>query len=90
MLTPVRTNAFKREFKNMLKRGKDETKFHKVALMLMNEMPLGPEHHDHKLSGDYVGRRECHVEPDWLLIYEVTGNEIIFERTGTHSDLFKK
>jgi addiction module toxin, RelE/StbE family len=44
---------------------------------------------DHPLVDNYVGRRECHIEPDWLLIYKLDGDEIIFERTGSHSDLFK-
>ncbi len=89
MLTPIRSNAFKREFKLMTNRGKDPAKFQEVASMLMREIPLKPEHHDHKLQSSYQGSRECHIEPDWLLIYTVRGNEIIFERTGTHSDLFR-
>ena len=55
---------------------------------LVNESPLDARHRDHKLIGYYKGRRECHVEADWLLIYKTTEQEIIFERTGTHSDLF--
>ncbi|HFD0819960.1 TPA: type II toxin-antitoxin system YafQ family toxin [Legionella pneumophila] len=50
-------------------------------------MPL--KHRDHSLSGAYANRRECHIEPDWLLIYKLGSEEIIIERTGTHSDLFK-
>jgi len=49
---------------------------------------LRPKHRDHNLVGNYVGCRECHVEPDWLLIYTVGGDWIRFERTGTHADLF--
>jgi mRNA interferase YafQ len=45
---------------------------------------------DHKLQGNFAGCRKCHIEPDWLLIYRIVKNEVIFERTGTHSDLFKK
>jgi mRNA interferase YafQ len=88
MLNPIRSNAFKREFKLMTKRGKDPSKFQEVASMLIREIPLQTEHRDHKLQGSYLGSRECHIEPDWLLIYTISGNEIIFERTGTHSDLF--
>ncbi len=55
---------------------------------LVNGVPPDAKHRDHKLIGYYKGRRECHVEADWLLIYKTTEQEIIFERTGTHSDLF--
>jgi len=51
---------------------------------------LDPIHRDHKLSGKLVGRRDCHIESDWVLIYRIEGRQLIFERTGTHSDLFKK
>ncbi|MGR3309689.1 MAG: type II toxin-antitoxin system YafQ family toxin [Candidatus Brocadiales bacterium] len=55
---------------------------------LVNDVPLDAKHRDHKLIGNYKDRRVCHIEPDWLLIYKKTSEEIIFERTGTHSDLF--
>jgi len=51
---------------------------------------LEEKHRDHKLSGNYINHRECHIEPDWLLIYRLIGKEIHFVRTGTHSDLFDK
>jgi mRNA interferase YafQ len=57
---------------------------------LANEEPLDPRFRDHKLSGDWKDLRECHIEPDWLLIYLVVGEEITFVRTGTHSDLFEE
>ena len=57
---------------------------------LAKEEKLDARHRDHKLTGDYKDHRECHIEPDWLLIYRTTLREIIYERTGTHSDLFKK
>jgi mRNA interferase YafQ len=88
MLTPSRSNTFKREFKLMTKRGKNPDKFHEVASVLIHELDLKPEHRDHKLHGRFEGRRECHIEPDWLLVYAIKGSKIIFERTGTHSDLF--
>jgi mRNA interferase YafQ len=50
---------------------------------------LDARHRDHPLLGSYAGRRECHLEPDWLLIYKLSGADIIFERTGTHTDLFR-
>jgi mRNA interferase YafQ len=55
---------------------------------LLQEETLQPKYKDHWLTGNYAYRRECHIEPDWLLIYKPRNNEIIFERTGTHSDLF--
>ena len=90
MLNPVRTTQFKRDSKLAEKRGKKMSKLKDVMLKLINEEPLDEKHRDHKLSGDYVNHRECHVEPDWLLIYRLTGNDIHFVRTGTHSDLFDK
>lgn len=77
--------------KRMLKRGKDENKIKHVMQLLIEEKPLEPRHRDHKLIGNYVGSRDCHVEPDWVLIYTLIPKEgaIRFERTGTHSDLFR-
>ena len=60
-----------------------------VVRTLAVEEPLDPIHRDHKLLGSYQGRRECHIESDGLLIYKLEGSSIIFERTGTHSDLFR-
>lgn len=57
--------------------------------LLLNQEKLPPKTRDHALTGNYVNRRKCHVEPDWLLIYKLESDAIIFERTGTHSDLFK-
>lgn len=56
--------------------------------MLVNQQKLPPRLQDHKLKGNYKLRRECHLEPDWLLIYKIDGEKVIFERTGSHSDLF--
>lgn len=61
-----------------------------IMSMLINEETLAPKYKDHKLIGDYKDHRECHLEPDWLLIYRTTLKEIYFVRTGTHSSLFKK
>ena len=89
MLTPVYTKQFERDLKLMLKRGKDPEKFKTVARLLLSEAPLLPKHKDHKLSGSYTGRRDCHIENDWVLIYKKETTAIIFERMGTHSDLFE-
>ena len=89
MLNPSYSNQFERDLKKMLKQGKNGDKIKTVMDNLINEKPLEQKHKDHKLIGNYKGRRECHVEPDWLLVYKKMPGEIIFERTGTHSDLFK-
>ena len=88
MKAPVYTTRFKREFALMLSRGKDEAEFANIAARLLNNAPLEPRHRDHPLIGSWIGWRDCHLEPDWLLIYKATATEVIFARTGTHSDLF--
>ncbi|MGR3302709.1 MAG: type II toxin-antitoxin system RelE/ParE family toxin [Candidatus Scalindua sp.] len=97
MLKPIYTRQFAKDLKKMQKRGKSSASFVRgksskkiktIMRDLVNESPLDARHRDHKLIGYYKGRRECHVEADWLLIYKTTEQEIIFERTGTHSDLF--
>ena len=87
-LIPRRVAQFKRDYKLMKRRGKDMEKLRSVMRKLANEEPLEAKHRNHPLVGNYVGRRECHVEPDWLLIYKLEPDVIIFERTGTHADLF--
>ncbi len=64
--------------------------FREVAEILIHEIPLDRKYQDHKPIGKYKGQRECHIEPDWLLIYYIQEDTITFVRTGTHSDLFKK
>lgn len=83
------TNKFKKELELMLKRGKDKQKIITVINCLVNQIPLEPKHKDHALIGNFKNRRDCHIEPDWLLIYRLEDDAIIFERTGTHSDIFK-
>lgn len=80
---------FEKDVKLSKKRGKDLEKLKDVMRLLAEEKQLPPKYNDHPLSGNYINRRECHIEPDWLLIYKKEHNIIIFERTGTHSDLFK-
>lgn len=90
MLIPIRTTQFKRDVRLAEKRGRKMSLLKAIMIILTNEEPLEVKHRDHKLTGNYKDHRECHIEPDWLLIYRVTTREIFFERTGTHSDLFKK
>ena len=88
MLRPEFTTKFRRELKKMEKRGKDPAKIRTVLHKLLHQEPLEPKHRDHNLAGDYLGCRECHVEPDWLLIWDETDEAIILIRSGTHADLF--
>ncbi len=90
MLTIKYQNSFKRDFKLAQKRGYDISKLERIITMLANRQPLPQASKDHNLIGNYEGCRECHISPDWLLIYEVNESELILHliRTGTHSDLF--
>ena len=74
----------------MQKRNKNTNKLTEVMAMLMQEIPLLQKHKNHPLHGDYKGWWECHVEPDWLLIYRIeeVNRRVVFYRTGTHSDLY--
>jgi mRNA interferase YafQ len=89
MLTLVTTHKFDRGAKRMVRRGKNWSKMETVVDLLLHERPLDLRCHDHKLSGELEGRRECHIEPNWLLVYIPTSTHLILERTGTHSDLFE-
>jgi mRNA interferase YafQ len=90
MYTPIYTKQFNKDVKRCQRRGNNFEKFKTIARTLLSGESLDPIHRDHKLTGNYVGRRECHIESDWLLVYKCEGENIVFERLGTHSDLFKK
>lgn len=90
MLTTVYTRQFEKDVKRMRRRGKNLDKIKIIIRSLIAEDNLDPIHRDHKLIGNWQGRRECHIESDWLLIYKIDEERVIFERTGTHSDLFRK
>ena len=87
----IYTKQFEKDVKKAIKRGKDMDKLKVVINKLVSSEPLDSRYKDHQLIGNYQGRRECHIESDWLLVYKQLSNEdtIIFERLGTHSDLFK-
>lgn len=89
MLKVSTTTKFDKETEIIRKRGKDMSKLGDIIKKLAKEEHLDPKHRNHKLKGNFKDRWECHVEPDWLLVYCKTKTEIIFERTGSHSDLFK-
>jgi len=82
-------SQFKRDYKRMQKQGKDIPKLRSVIEQLMQGEMLEPKHRDHQLTGNWKGHRDCHIEPDWLLIYRIAGDDLFLERTGSHSDLFK-
>lgn len=90
MYTPIYTKQFSKDIKRAVRRGKNVGKFKIIVRTLLDGDPLDPIHRDHKFTGNYAGRRDCHIESDWLLIYKFEDEFIVFERTGTHSDLFKK
>ena len=90
MLTPAYTRQFEKDVKRLQKRAKTMEKLKIIIRSLVAEESIDPINRDHKLIGNWKGRRECHIESDWLLIYKIKENRIIFERTGTHSDLFRK
>ncbi|MDA0343460.1 MAG: type II toxin-antitoxin system YafQ family toxin [Verrucomicrobia bacterium] len=87
-LVPVYTRQFEKDLKRCQRRNKKMEKFKLVAETLIAGDELDSIHRDHKLIGNFVGRRECHLESDWLLIYKLEEDRIIFERMGTHADLF--
>ena len=84
----VYTGRFKKDFKRMMRRNKDEGKLFAIVEQLMTGRPLAAKYRDHPLTGKWAKRRDCHIEPDWLLIYCVKGDDLILERTGSHSDLY--
>ena len=91
MRTFSRTSQFKKDVKRAAKRGNDLVRLKAVLELLMDGETLPPEFKDHPLRGNFAGSRDCHIEPDWLLIYTLTenGTHVCFERTGTHGDLFR-
>ena len=90
MLTIKYQAAFKKDYKRIIRRGYDVRLLEKVIAILAEQRSLPESYRDHSLSGDYIGYRECHITPDWLLIYEIKNDELILclTRTGSHSDLF--
>ena len=87
--TAVVTGQFRRDVARMKRRGKELRKLRSAMESLLSGSDLAPRLRDHFLKGEWGGRRECHLEPDWLLIYLPRQAEVIFERTGSHSDLFE-
>jgi len=90
MLSLKTTKRFEKDYKKSLKSGRDMSRLKRVMAWIAHQQPLPPELRDHKLIGNYQGRRECHLAGDWLLIYKLERETVIFERTGSHSELLKK
>ena len=90
MLEIITTSAFDRDYKKKKKRGYNLKLLQEVVEKLANEEVLPDKYRNHQLIGNYVGYMECHIRPDWLLIYKIEKNKLILtlSRTGTHSDLF--
>ena len=84
-----KTSRYRKSLKKMLKRGKDIKKIGAVVRMLAMGETLPPQYHDHALSGDLAGLRDCHIESDWVLLYSIEDDvlALTLTRTGTHSDL---
>lgn len=87
-LAVTESARFGRDVKRMAKRGADLAKLREVVARLANRLPLDRRNVDHALKGEWAGRRDCHIEPDWVLIYHATENELVLHATGTHADLF--
>lgn len=90
MLNVVYSNRFKADFKLAIKRNFDVSLLNEVVDKLARQEPLDPKYCDHKLTGQFKNFRECHIQPNWLLVYRVDNNdlELYLFRTGTHSDIF--
>lgn len=88
MLKLTVSGQYKRDHKTILKRGWNVGSLKTVLDVLLNEEKLDRKYHDHELSGNYVGYRECHIESDWLLIYKIADGQLKLQRIGSHSDLF--
>jgi mRNA interferase YafQ len=90
MFTPAYTRQFGRDLKRLRRGGLDLAELKAVMTSILAGERLAPKFKDHKLIGAWQGRRECHLRPDWLLIYKIDPEQelIIFERTGSHADLF--
>ena len=85
----IYTTQFKKDFKRIINQGKEISKLESVIDILLNRGKLEPQFKDHPLIGKWKNHRDCHIEPDWILIYRLTNDSLFLERTGSHSELFK-
>lgn len=84
----IQSSAFQRDLRKMVRRGKEMAKLYAIVESLAKGEALAARHKPHPLTGDWKPKWDCHIEPDWLLIYEVTEDAVKLARTGTHADLF--
>lgn len=82
------TKRFERDLKRVRKRGKNLDKLWSVVEQLLSKQPLAPQHRQHRLAGSWSPCQECHIEPDWLLVWDDENDSLTLVRTGTHADLF--
>lgn len=82
------TTQFKKDYKRIQKQNRDIAKLRLVIEKLVSRQALEPKYRDHSLSGRWSGHRDCHIEPDWILIYRMTAEDLVLERTGSHAELF--
>jgi mRNA interferase YafQ len=83
-----RTTQFKKDVKQLLRSGKNLENLLGIVQELAEGRQLTPQHKDHPLRGKYLGKRDCHIEPDWILIYAIEDNDLVLYRTGSHANLF--
>jgi len=88
-LNLVNSKKFKKDVVRLQSRGKDMEKLKAAILLLIEQKPLPERYKDHALKGDLKGMRDLHIEPDWLLLYKISDDDLELARTGTHSDIFK-
>ena len=82
------SSQFRKDIRTQIRKGKDYSKVIKVVKILLAGNYLPARYKDHPLRGNWKGRRDCHIEPDWILIYKISDEQLLLERTGSHSDLF--
>lgn len=87
-LALVTTTSFERDLKRITRQGKDLDKLESIVDLLQAQQPLPARCRPHLLRGNWTGHWDCHIEPDWLLLYRLTATELILVRTGSHADLF--
>ena len=85
----IYSSQFKKDFKRIQNQGKNISQLEIVIETLLKKQQLEPKYRDHKLVGKWKTHRDCHIEPDWLLIYRITEEALFLERTGSHAELFK-
>lgn len=84
-----RTSQFKKDVKRLQKRGNDLSLLKEIILLLASNQSLEAKYRDHALVGNYYGTRECHINPDWVLIYQMSDEDLVLIRTGSHTDPFE-